>query len=168
MSSGIVAHFHSGPFPLCEPLGVLRLGLVALGGYSSPLSATVGLIFVGNANEENPAAFQGAGGVRFRSTGGLAVGSSLSGAARQAYRSQSAYVAGISAHVLDADAILKVTGTANEAASIPAFSGALFRIINITGLGGVALGIEISGVLLRPGVAFDEDTWLLLRRKEDN
>ena len=168
-SGGIVALCHRRPVPRGQQLGLLRLGLVALRGYSSPLNATAGLVFAGNGNgEDSPAAFQGTGGMRFVCAGGLRGGFSLSALGRLRLLSTCGLVAGVSAHALDADAILVMSGAASEVPSGAILAGVLLRTINATSTGGIAVDMIITGVLDVVGARADEDTWLLLRRKEDN
>lgn len=193
--SGIVARLHRGPFPSIQPLGMLRLGFVALEGYSSPFSATARLVFAGNGDEGAIAVVSGAGGLRYVCAGSPRGRSRLSGAGVLRLLGTGGLTAGVSTHALAADAIVVVSvagGITNVPVSrkrgpyptilalglvqlgdislvgpIRAISGKLFRVVNSTGAGGIAIGSEIAGTLFRPGVSA-EDNWILLRHKEDN
>lgn len=196
--SGIVARFHRGPFPGTEPLGLLRLGLVALGGYSSPLSATAGILFVANGNvNDTVAALSGAGGLRYVCAGALRWRSRPQAAGRVRFIGLADLLAGVSPHVLAGDATIGVFA-AGGITNVPVsrhrgpypiltalglmvlgdtafvgpfgfFQGQAFRVFNTTGTGVLTSpGTRLEGDGHLPGIVVDDNYWLLFRRKEDN
>lgn len=196
--SGIVVRFHRGPFPGTEPLGLLRLGMVALGGYSSPLSATAGLVFAASGNvNDSTVALSGLGGLRYVCAGALRGRSRPRATGALRFGGLADLVADVSPHVLAGDAIigvfaaggitnvpvsrhrgpypiltalgLMVLGDTALVGPFGMLQGRAFRVFNTTGTGAViSPGIRLDGDGNLPGVVVDDNYWLLFRRKEDN